>query len=188
MKIICGLGNLGEKYQDTYHNLGFTTIDTIADQIGAKWGTSKFQALVADGRFPIGSRGDKILLIKPQKFMNLSGDPLQQVAKYYKVSPEDIIVIHDDIDLPFGEIKIKIGGGEGGHNGLRSITKCLGTKEYYRIRIGAGVSANDVLSKIKSAHKKNLQLVIDNAIGATELLITEGLTAAQQKYHSMNSF
>ncbi|HLR91720.1 MAG TPA: aminoacyl-tRNA hydrolase [Atopostipes sp.] len=134
MKLIFGLGNPGTKYQNTKHNIGFIAVDRIAENLGLTFNQTKFKSLYAEGR--IGT--EKIVLIKPQTFMNLSGESVQPWMDYYNLTGEDIVIIYDDMDLPVGKIRLRAKGGHGGHNGMKSIIQHLGTKEFNRIRVGVG--------------------------------------------------
>lgn len=186
--LIVGLGNPGAEYEKTRHNIGQMVIDELAREIGGNFKRHKTRAQVLEGRLRIG--GPKVILAKPLTYMNTSGGPVSGLAQFYGVRPENIIVIHDELDIPFDTIKLKIGGGEGGHNGLRDITKALGTKNYYRIRTGIGRppgqmnTADFVLKPFTSSEAKTLPLLIDNAADATRMLIEKGLVATQQQFHS----
>jgi PTH1 family peptidyl-tRNA hydrolase len=133
MQLIVGLGNPGDKYRNNRHNVGFLALDAIASRHGIGPFRQKFQGLIAEGTIA----GEKVLLLKPQTFMNNSGDSIQQVVQFYKIEPEDVTVLYDEIDLANGKVRIKRGGGNGGHNGLRSIDPQIGT-DYRRVRIGVG--------------------------------------------------
>ncbi|EMY33589.1 peptidyl-tRNA hydrolase [Arthrobacter crystallopoietes BAB-32] len=166
-------------------------LDELASRIGGgAFKSHKTHAQVVEGRLRPG--GPRLVLGKPLTFMNLSGGPVSAMAKFYGVQPDHVIAVHDEIDIPFNTVKLKIGGGEGGHNGLRDISKALGTKDYYRIRVGVGRppgrmdTADYVLKDFGAAEKKDLPFLIDDAADAIELLIEEGLLAAQQKFHSSN--
>lgn len=134
MKLVFGLGNPGSKYKNTKHNIGFIAIDEIAQSLGLTFNQTKFKSLYAEGH--VG--GEKIILIKPQTFMNLSGESIQPWVDYYDLTGEDIVVIYDDMDLPVGKIRLRVQGSAGGHNGMKSIIEQLGTKEFNRIRVGIG--------------------------------------------------
>lgn len=134
MFLFVGLGNVGSEYERQRHNIGFMAVDEIADKHGFSSWKTKGKGLVSEGRF--GSQ--KIILLKPQTFMNLSGESVQPLAAFYKIPPENIFVFHDELDLAEGQIKVKKGGGTAGHNGLKSISGRLGTDAYYRIRMGIG--------------------------------------------------
>lgn len=133
--LIVGLGNPGPKYEGTRHNIGFDVADELADRLFASFSVhKKTNTEVAEAR--VGSR--KVVIAKPRSFMNLSGGPIKALAAYYKVAPADIIVVHDELELDFGQVKLRLGGGDHGHNGLRSTTKSLGTKDYQRLTVGIG--------------------------------------------------
>lgn len=134
MKLVFGLGNPGNKYRNTKHNIGFITVDRIAENLGLTFNQTKFKSLYAEGR--IGT--EKIILIKPQTFMNLSGESVQPWMDYYNLTGDDIVIIYDDMDLPVGKIRLRMQGGSGGHNGMKSIIQHLGTKDFNRIRVGVG--------------------------------------------------
>ena len=187
--LIVGLGNPGPEYEKTRHNIGQMVVDELAREVGGgfkKHGRARAQVL--EGRLGIG--GPKVVLAKPLTYMNTSGGPVSALAQFYDINPDRIIAVHDELDIPFDTIKLKIGGGEGGHNGLRDITKALGTKDYYRVRSGIGRppgrmnTADYVLKPFTAAEAKDLPFLIDNSVDAVAMLITDGLTAAQQRFHS----
>lgn len=161
MFLVAGLGNPGKEYQGTRHNVGFMAADEIYRRFSFSDFKSKFQALVADGEIA----GEKVFLMKPQTFMNLSGNAVQEACQFYKILPSHVIVIHDDMDLPVGILKAKIGGGTAGHNGLKSITAAIGT-EYGRIRVGVGrpVDKNQVVDWVLSSFSKNDKQKIDKVL------------------------
>ena len=134
MKVIVGLGNPGKKYDNTRHNIGFEALDYIADKEGISINTGKHKALIGTGYMG----GEKVLLVKPQTFMNLSGESLRPIMDFYKLEPEDFIIIHDDIDLDVGRLRIRRKGSAGGHNGLKSIISHLGSMDFPRVKIGVG--------------------------------------------------
>lgn len=134
MKILCGLGNPGAQYEQNRHNIGFLVLDALAARWKLSFSSTKFDAELASGSFA----GDKVLLIKPQLFMNRSGISLGQAARFYKVPAPDVMVIHDELDLPFAKLQLKQGGGSGGHNGLNSIRESWGEDQYVRLRFGIG--------------------------------------------------
>lgn len=186
--LIVGLGNPGPDYAATRHNIGQMVLDQLAQEVGGNFKKhSKARAQVLEGRLGLG--GPRVVLAKPLTYMNLSGGPVSALANFYGVVSEEIIVVHDELDIPFDSVKIKIGGGEGGHNGLRDISKALGTKDYYRVRTGIGRppgrmdTADFVLKPFSTTEKKDLPFLISNAADATQMLIREGLLATQQKYH-----
>jgi len=183
--LIAGLGNPGPGYAGNRHNAGFLTADVLAARAGARFKAGKFRTLAADGRLA----GQSVTIIKPLTFMNESGGPVTGVSGFYHLGPERLVVIHDELDLPFGSVRLKLGGGDNGHNGLRSVTTRLGTREYYRIRIGIGRPpgrmdpAAYVLRDFSAAERKELPFVLDRAADAVEALLTDGLTTAQNKFH-----
>jgi len=184
--LVVGLGNPGTQYEKTRHNVGFMVADVLADRVGAKFGLHKKSgADVVEAR--LGDR--KIVIAKPRSFMNVSGQPVAALARFFSVPVEDIVVCHDELDIDFGVVRLKRGGGEGGHNGLRSISSAVGTKEYLRTRIGIGRPpgrmdpASYVLKPFSAAERKDLGVVCEEAADAVELLLQVGLEAAQNKLH-----
>ena len=184
--LVVGLGNPGDNYSRTRHNLGFMVADLLAARLGAKFKAHKRSgAEVVSGRLA----GHSVLLAKPRCFMNESGRQVGPLAKFYSVAPADIIVIHDDLDLDFGRIRLKIGGGEGGHNGLRSVVAALGTKDFQRVRIGIGRPpgrkdpAAFVLENFTATERPEVPTICEQAADATELLIELGLETAQNRVH-----
>ncbi|QRZ61186.1 aminoacyl-tRNA hydrolase [Rothia sp. ZJ932] len=186
--LIVGLGNPGPEYEKTRHNVGQMVIDELAREVGGSFKRHRSRAQVIEGRLGIG--GPKVILAKPLTYMNTSGGPVAGLAQFYGIDPDHLIAIHDEIDIPFDTVKLKIGGGEGGHNGLRDISKALGTKDYYRVRTGIGRppgrmdTADFVLKPFSSTEAKSLPLLISNAADATRMLIEKGLVATQQQFHS----
>lgn len=184
MTLIVGLGNPDSKYKNNRHNVGFMVIDSI---IGDHNVTSINKSSFKGELF----KSKNILFLKPHTYMNLSGDSVRAVCDYYK--PDKIIVIHDDLDLPFGTLRYKIGGGNGGHNGLKSIDACIG-KDYYRVRIGIGKPknkgdvANFVLSDFPKADKENLEKIINISAKATKELVNEELSIISSKYTQKENF
>lgn len=190
--LVIGLGNPGARYAPTRHNIGQMTIDELADRMSLTLTKTKHGAVASMGRL-LGSGGlpgPRVVLAKSLGYMNVTGDPTRGLLDFYSVPPENLIVIHDDVDLDFDAIKLKRGGGEGGHNGLRSITQALGTKDYLRVRAGVGRppgrmdTAAFVLRPFTTDEKKTLPMFISDLADAVEMLVTEGLTETQQKYHS----
>jgi peptidyl-tRNA hydrolase, PTH1 family len=186
---VVGLGNPGPRYAATRHNAGFFVLDLLAERIGSRFRSHRAsggRAEVVEGRLA----GHPAVLAKPKSFMNESGGPVVSVARFYKVPIEQIAVVHDDLDLEFGAVRLKRGGGDGGHNGLRSITAALGSKEYARVRFGIGRPpgrqdpADYVLREFTSAERKELGFLVDRAADAVEALIADGLEAAQNRFHS----
>jgi peptidyl-tRNA hydrolase, PTH1 family len=183
--LIIGLGNPGPGYAGNRHNAGYMVADVLAARAGARFRAGKFRAGVAEGRLA----GQPVTLGKPLTFMNLSGGPVAGLAGYYRVPAAQLVVIHDELDIPFGTIRLKRGGGDNGHNGLRSVTASLGTREYYRIRFGIGRPpgrmdpAVFVLRDFSAAERKELPFLLDRAADAAEALVTDGLAAAQNAFH-----
>ncbi|MEV0713544.1 aminoacyl-tRNA hydrolase [Asanoa sp. NPDC050611] len=186
--LVVGLGNPGKEYAKNRHNVGFMVADLIAERIGAKFGRHRRAvADVAEGRLGFG--GPRLVLVKPLTYMNLSGGPTVALAQFYKVPPEQIIAVHDELDIPYGQIRAKIGGGEGGHNGLRSMSKSLGTKDYARVRFGIGRPpgrqdpADYVLNDFSAAERKELEFLVDRAADVAEAVASKGVEWAQNAYN-----
>lgn len=186
--LLVGLGNPGREYAGNRHNVGFVVADLLAKRSGGNFGRHKRAvAEVAEGRLSIG--GPRVVLVKPLTFMNLSGAPVAALAQFYKVPVEQVVAIHDELDVPYGELRIKRGGGEGGHNGLRSMSKSLGSKEYARVRFGVGRPpgrqdpADFVLSDFSSAERKELDFLVDRAADVVEAVVMKGVEWAQNAYH-----
>ncbi|GAA1841434.1 aminoacyl-tRNA hydrolase [Pseudonocardia ailaonensis] len=187
--LVVGLGNPGPGYADTRHNIGFGVVELLAARAGARFSLHKrSNSEIAEGRLA----GRKIVLAKPRTYMNESGGPVAGLVRYFSVPVEDLIVAHDDLDLGFGVIRLKRGGGEGGHNGLRSITRSLGSKEYLRVRFGIGRPpgrqdpADYVLKNFSGAERKELEFGIDLAADATEALLDVGLEPTQNRFHALS--
>jgi peptidyl-tRNA hydrolase, PTH1 family len=185
--LVAGLGNPGPGYAGNRHNCGFMTADVLADRMGARFSRDRSRALVASGRLA----GVPVTLAKPLSFMNLSGGPVAALRSFYKIPAERIAVIHDDLDLPFGVLRLKQGGGDGGHNGLRSVTASLGTRDYLRVRIGIGRPpgrmdpADFVLHDFSAAERELVPDVLERAADAVELLLARGLAVAQNEFHAL---
>lgn len=184
--LVIGLGNPGPQFAKTRHNIGFMVADLLADRLGATFKVHKRSGaeIVTS---TIGRR--PVVLAKPRTYMNESGRHVGPLAKFYSVSPADVIVIHDELDIDFGRIRLKLGGGEGGHNGLRSVANALGTKDFERVRIGIGRPpgrkdpAAFVLEVFTAAERKEVPAILEQAADATELLIETGLEPAQNLVH-----
>jgi peptidyl-tRNA hydrolase, PTH1 family len=183
--LIAGLGNPGPSYAGNRHNAGFLTADVLATRAGARFRAGKFRAMVAEGHLA----GFSVIIIKPLTFMNESGIAVGGVSNYHRIGADRIVVIHDELDLPFDTIRLKRGGGDNGHNGLRSITAHLGTRDYYRVRIGIGRPpgrmdpAAYVLRDFAAPEREELPLVLGRAADAVEALLADGLAAAQNAFH-----
>ncbi len=185
--LVVGLGNPGEYYARTRHNVGFMVADVLAARLGSKFKTHKRSgAEIVTGRLA----GHAVVLAKPRCFMNESGRQVGPLAKFYSVPPADIIVVHDELDIDFGRIRLKLGGGEGGHNGLRSIATALATKDFQRVRIGIGRPpgrkdpAAFVLETFSATERAEVPTICEQAADATELLIELGLESAQNRIHA----
>ncbi|HSO90582.1 MAG TPA: aminoacyl-tRNA hydrolase [Arthrobacter sp.] len=185
--LIVGLGNPGPDYAHNRHNVGQMVLDELASRIGSGFKSHKSRAQVLEGRLGIG--GPRVVLAKPLSYMNVSGGPVTALSKFYDIEPGHVIAVHDEIDIPFNTVKVKLGGGEGGHNGLRDISKALATKDYLRVRVGVGRppgrmdTADFVLKDFSGSEKKDLPFLIDTAADAAESLVRDGLLAAQQQFH-----
>ncbi len=185
--LVVGLGNPGPQYAKTRHNVGFMVADLLADRIGDSFKVHKRSgAEIATGR--LAHR--PVVLAKPRTYMNESGRQVGPLAKFYSVTPADVVVIHDELDIEFGQIRLKQGGGEGGHNGLRSLANALGTKDFHRVRIGIGRPpgrkdpAAFVLENFSTVERAQVPTICEMAADATELLIELGLEPAQNQVHA----
>lgn len=185
--LVVGLGNPGPNYAKNRHNVGFMASEILADRIGEKFKVHKKSgAEVATGRLA----GRSVVLAKPRVYMNESGRQVGPLAQFFSLSPADIVVIHDDLDIDFGRIRLKLGGGEGGHNGLRSVASALGTKDFQRVRIGVGRPpgrkdpAAFVLENFNATERTEVPTICEQAADATELLIVHGLEPAQNTVHA----
>ncbi|MDR2252743.1 MAG: aminoacyl-tRNA hydrolase [Bifidobacteriaceae bacterium] len=192
--LVVGLGNPGSDYARNRHNLGFMVADVLAGRYDASFAIRAHgRALAAAARIgwaPGGAPGPRAVLAKPQTFMNLSGGPVAELVAYFGVDLERVIVIHDDIDLPAWQVRLKHGGGEGGHNGLRDISKALGTRDFIRVRCGVsrpprgGDAAAYVLQNFPVSQRADVELLVDKAADAVERVILHGLAAAQLTFHT----
>lgn len=192
--LVFGLGNPGPKYESTRHNIGQMVVAELAHRIGVTLTRTKLRSNVGTSRLPNGTvpglPGPRVVLGTSTGYMNESGGPVRQLADFYSIAAERIIAVHDDVDIPFDTIKAKIGGGEGGHNGLRSMTSVLGTKDYLRIRAGVGRpvgrqdTADYVLKPFSKDERTTLPIFVSDLADAVEMLINEGLEAVQQRFHS----
>ncbi|MDP9497779.1 MAG: aminoacyl-tRNA hydrolase [Actinomycetota bacterium] len=183
--LVVGLGNPGPSYAGNRHNAGFLVADLLAERAGGRWKAHKGRADVVEGRLA----GARAVLAKPKSYMNESGGPAVSVARFFGVPPERLVVVHDELDIPYGAVRLKLGGGDNGHNGLRSITKALGTRDYLRVRFGIGRPpgrqdpADFVLRDFAPAERKELPFHVDRAADAVEALLTGPLEAAQNTFH-----
>jgi len=185
MKAIIGLGNPGMKYAGTRHNIGFDAVTAIADKYNLSINNKKFKGVYADGHIA----GEKVLLVQPQTFMNLSGECVREVADFYKLNPDEIIIICDDINLDVGRLRIRKKGSAGGHNGLKNIIAHLGTEEFPRIRVGVGEKtegwdlADYVLARFDKYSEPVIREALANVVGAVETWISEGIDAAMNRFN-----
>jgi PTH1 family peptidyl-tRNA hydrolase len=191
--LVVGLGNPGPGYAGNRHNVGNMVVTELATRLSASFKTSRSNALVAEGRLGTDpSDSVRLVLAKPLSFMNLSGGPTASLVKYFKVDTSRLIVVHDELDIPFDTVRLKLGGGNGGHNGIRDISAALGTPDYIRVRVGIGRppgrmdAAAYVLQNFSGAERETLPNLISDAADAVELIAAEGLTAAQLKFHTAN--
>ena len=186
--VVVGLGNPGPDYAGNRHNVGQMVLDELASRMGATFKKHKTPNQVAEGRLVPG--GTRLVLAKPGSFMNTSGGPVSSVLGFYSATPADLVVVHDELDLPFDTVRLKGSGGHGGHNGLRDIIKATGTNEFMRVRVGIGRPpgrqdpADYVLRDFSAAEKKTLPILLADAADAVEAIVTDGLLAAQQRFHA----
>lgn len=189
--LIVGLGNPGPEYAMNRHNIGFMVADLLAERIGGKFKRAgKAQAQVLEGRIgPAGPGSRRVVLAKPMSYMNLSGGPVNALRDFYKVPVGNVVAVHDELDIDYATLRLKLGGGDNGHNGLKSMTKAMGA-DYHRVRCGIGRPpgrmqvADFVLKDFSSAERKELDWFVDRAADAVECLVTEGLERAQSAYNS----
>jgi PTH1 family peptidyl-tRNA hydrolase len=191
--LVVGLGNPGPRYAGNRHNVGAMVAAELAKRTGSTLTSHKARAAAASvriGTLPGGAPGPRAVLAVPTSYMNESGGPVKALMTFFSVQPDHLVVVHDELDIPAGVVRLKQGGGEGGHNGLRSITSALGTKEYLRVRVGIGRPpgrmdpADFVLRDFSPVERKELPLLVSDAADAAEMVVTDGLLAAQQRYHS----
>jgi len=183
--LVVGLGNPGPAYAGNRHNAGFMVLDLLGERVGARFTAHKGRADVVEGRLA----GRRVVLAKPKCYMNESGGPVASLRDWFKVPADRILVVHDELDIPYAALRLKLGGGDNGHNGLRSITKAIGTREYLRVRFGVGRPpgrqdpADFVLKDFSAAERKELPFHVDRAADAVEALLTGPLEAAQNVFH-----
>lgn len=184
MKVIAGLGNPGKKYDGTRHNIGFEVADQLCEQLGLSWKKEKWGMVATSG---VGD--EKVFLLKPLTFMNLSGESIRPFLSYYDIAPKNLLVIYDDLDLEPGTIRLRLKGGHGGHNGLRSIIDHLGTKDFKRIRIGIGRPkegdsvVGHVLGKFSRQEQKVMKEVVERSVRAAEEWLTTSFEEVMNKYN-----
>lgn len=185
MYIIVGLGNPGKQYENTRHNVGFNVIDILAEEYGISVTKMKHKALIGEGR--VGT--EKVVLVKPVTYMNLSGESLAEIYNFYKVDTSNIVVIYDDIDLDVGKIRIRKKGSGGTHNGMRSIIKCLGANDFPRVRVGVSKPkpgqdlADFVLSRFRKEESDDVELGLEKAAKAVDVMIRDNIDLAMNKYN-----
>lgn len=185
MYIIVGLGNPGDKYEKTRHNVGFNVIDLLAKEYSIDVSKIKHKALIGEGR--VGT--EKVILVKPMTYMNLSGESVADICNYYNIDLENLIVIYDDIDLDVGKIRIRKKGSGGTHNGMRSIIKCLGANDFPRVRVGVSKPkpgqdlADFVLSRFRKEESDDVELGLEKAAKAVDVMIRDNIDLAMNKYN-----
>ena len=187
--LVVGLGNPGPAYAGHRHNIGYLVNDELASRLRGTWKRHKSgRSDVVEGRLQPG--GPRVVLCRPSSYMNEVGGPVKAVASFYKIDPDHIVAIHDELDIPFDTMRVKLGGGDNGHNGLKSMRSSLGTGDFYRVRVGIGRPpgrqevADFVLSNYSTAERKVLPFQIDTAADAIECLVGEGLEKTQQRFNS----
>lgn len=186
--IIVGLGNPGERYAATRHNAGAMVIEALAERLGAKLKSHRSGCLVAEGSLA----QEKVVAARPTSYMNESGRPVRQLVHFYKTPADKIIVVHDELDIPFGEIRIKEGGGTAGHNGLKSLAANLGSKDFPRIRFGigrprGGDAVDYVLQRFSGSERKELPELLDRSVDAVEAIVTSGTERAMNEFNTRSS-
>ncbi len=192
--LVVGLGNPGPEYEATRHNVGHMVVRELARRSGASLSATKQNALAASMRLGTvgGAPGPAAVVAVPLSYMNVSGGPVAGLAKYHKVPSDQVVIIHDDLDLEFGTVRLKRGGGSGGHNGLKDITKALGGPDFVRVRVGIGRppgrmdAAAFVLKPFSATERKDLPWLVDTAADAVEAVVADGLEAAQLRFHTAN--
>jgi len=188
VRLLVGLGNPGAKYERTRHNVGFRVADDATRKIGVSLGETRWNALLGQGR----AGGGPVAVMLPQTYMNASGESVGHAARFWKVEPGSLVVVHDDMDLEFGRIQVKVGGGDGGHNGLKSLRQHLGTPEFVRVRFGVGrpppiwEGADWVLAKFSQDEEEQLESLVPQAADAAVAALLEGPVLAMNRYNRRN--
>lgn len=186
--LVVGLGNPGPGYAGNRHNVGQLVLDELATRLDVGFRRHRTSSAVAEGRFVPG--GPQLILAKPNSFMNLSGSPVSQLLAFYALQPDRLIVVHDELDLPFNTLRLKLGGGHGGHNGIRDVLAALGSGNFIRVRVGIGrppgrqAAAEYVLRDFPGAERERLPMVLSDAADAVQSIIGDGLAAAQLRFHT----
>lgn len=190
--LIVGLGNPGKKYEGTRHNMGFMTADILAERWSVAFSDHKGLAMLGKGAMNLQGRNVKFFLAKPLTYMNDSGNAVASISAYYQIQPDHVVVIHDDMDLEFGRIKVKAGGSAGGHNGIKSIISALGTDQFPRVKIGVGAKpspdydlADWVLGTVPKVDQPALQTALEHAADAALCLIEDGVQAAESRFNGL---
>lgn len=189
--LVVGLGNPGPTYAGHRHNVGYLVVDELVDRLGGSLKAHRSgRAEVVEGRVaPPGVPGPRVVLARPRSYMNEVGGPVKALASFYKVPTDRIVAVHDELDIPFGTLRVKLGGGDNGHNGLRSMRSALGSGDFYRVRAGIGRPpgrqdvAGFVLSSYSAVERKELPFQLMDAADAVECLVTEGLERTQQRFN-----
>jgi PTH1 family peptidyl-tRNA hydrolase len=183
--LVVGLGNPGPRYAGNRHNVGFLVLDVLADRVDGRFAAHKGRADILQTRVV----GERVILAKPRSFMNDSGGPVASLVAFFKVPVDRVLVVHDELDLDFGRLRLKLGGGDNGHNGLRSLRRSLGSGEFFRARFGVGRPpgrqdpADYVLRDFSSTERKELGVTLERTADAVELLVRDGLAAAQNAFN-----
>jgi PTH1 family peptidyl-tRNA hydrolase len=187
--LVVGLGNPGQRYAGNRHNVGAMVVDELSARTSSPLKAHKARAVVAQAR--LGALpGTPVVLAVPNSYMNESGGAVSALLKFYSATPDQLVVVHDELDIDAGVVRLKKGGGEGGHNGLRSVSASLGTKDYLRVRVGIGRPpgrmdpADFVLRDFSATERKDLPFLVGDAADAVEMLVAEGLLATQQRFHA----
>lgn len=187
MFLIVGLGNPGKEYEHTRHNIGFDAVDVISHKYNIDINRVKFKGMYGEGNI----EGEKVILLKPLTYMNLSGESVREIVNFYKIDSENIIVIYDDVDLEIGRLRIRVKGSSGGHNGIKSIIYQLGTEEFVRLRLGVGKAERDmvshVLGKFAKEDRDSIEKVLNSAVEATSTIINQSPEVAMNKFNSFKA-
>jgi PTH1 family peptidyl-tRNA hydrolase len=186
--LVVGLGNPGPGYAANRHNVGQMVVDLLAERMRGTFKRHRSNAMITEGRTT--PQGPRFVLAKPLSFMNVSGTPVAALARFYKLPADRVIVVHDELDIPFDSVRLKIGGGPGGHNGIKSVAVNLGTPDFVRVRVGIGRppgrqdAADFVLKDFSATERKALPVLLEEAADAVELVASSGLEVAQQRFHA----